>query len=383
MSNGPIAVRTSRFVAPVSALVLLLAACRDAPMEPGTNPQPNLATAPGPQAYVYTIVADSERDNFDPFDLGCPAINDAGVVAFRARRDGGVTGVFRGRGGALAVIALSSRNNFNFIGFHPSINNTGAVSFAANRSEGELIARGRGGPLTPIARTEPGIFEFFGFDTSVNDSGVVAFKAELDNFDEGLFFGAGAGTTTVYLASTSQFQGNSVGPAINNRGHIAFQEDLDAGGSGVFLWNGASFITIATDGGPIGSFSAPPSLNDNGAVAFDAFLDNGDGAILRGNGGALTTIASTAGPFSSFNFNGPAINNAGRVAFAATLDAGGDGIFITPNPSSNPVIQTGDALAGSTVTSLVFCREGLSSTGQVAFQAQLSDGRAVIARATN
>jgi hypothetical protein len=374
-----------QFGATFAMTALAATGCRDAALGPSA-PQLAATQTPGAQAFTFTTILDSQRDGFNPFELGCPAINDAGVVAFRGRRNDGLfTGVFRGTGAAITTIVRDNLAGYSFIGRHPSINSAGTVSFAANlRSSaggGEAIVRARPGNPINLARTEPGIFEFFGFDTSINDSGRVAFKAELDNFDEGLFTATPAGIQTIFLASSSQFQGTLEGPAINNRGHVAFHEDLDAGGSGIFLWNGSAFVTIATDAGSINSFASLPSLNNSGIVAFSAFLDNGASAIMRGNGRELTTVASTAGPFSDFLFSGPAVNDSGRVAFAASLDTGTNGIFVTPNAIGNRVIQSGDSLSGSTVGSVVLCREALNRSGQVAFQAFLDDGRVLIVRA--
>ena len=52
--------------------------------------------------------------------------------------------------------------------------------------------------------------------------------------------------------------------------------------------------------------------------------------------------------------SGPSINDAGAVAFFATLDAGGSGIFTGPDPTTDVVIRTGDLLFGATVTALDF-----------------------------
>jgi hypothetical protein len=371
----------------LTALALLLAACRDDPIGPGVEPTPQLnaaAAEDGTDKYKFLPIVDTRTDPFNPFGFGCPAINNVGEVAFRVRLQSGATGVFRSDGRALVTIVEDNFERFGFIGFHPSINDQGDVSFAANvRPRGEAILRGRGGPLTTIAQTEPGPFNFFGFDTSVDGQGNVAFKAELDNFDEGLFFGAGGPITTVYLASTSPFRGTDVGPASNEVGQIAFHEDLDEGGSGIFLWTAGTFTTIATTAGPIGAFFRPPSLSDEGVVAFHALLDGGAGeAILKGSGGPLTTVADTDGPFSSFGFNGPSVNSQGLVAFSASLDTGEQGLFIGPDPVRDRVIGTGDKFRGGAVTSLTFCREGLNNGGQLVFSAQLDDGRSVILRAT-
>jgi hypothetical protein len=374
----------------LAALTFALAACRQdatAPTVRGTEPDPDAgaSVSPASNTYAFTTIVDSNRDGFDPSTFGCPALNDPGSVAVRAERPNGATGIYRGRGGPLTTIVEDGGQIYDFIGRHPSINNLGDVSFAASLDAGgEAILRGRGGQLTTIAQTQPGPFNFFGFDTSVNDQGNVAFKAELDTFDEGLFFGSGGAVTTVYLASTSQFSGTDTGPAINNAGQIAFEERLDNGRQGMFRWNPGSFTTIATDAAAlIGFFDGVPALSENGLVAFHAFDDLGsDEGIGRGSGGRPVPVVTSRGPFATFDFNGPSVNDSARVAFTATLDSGVQGVFAGTDPVLDRVIATGDSLAGSTVTNLISCREALNNRGQVAFQAQLADGRTLVVRAT-
>ena len=161
--------------------------------------------------YTFTRLVDSAA-GFDPFEFGCPAINDQGAVAIRATRTNGVTFIVVATGTSVRRIA-DNGGGLGFIGRNPSLNDVGQVSFAANLdSGGEAILRGGVGGLVLIAQTPTGPFNFFGFDTSVNDTGRVAFKAELDDFDEGLFSGSGGAVTTHYLASTSQFTGDDSRP---------------------------------------------------------------------------------------------------------------------------------------------------------------------------
>ncbi len=195
---------------------------------------------PAPQ-YTFTKVADSAEDGFDPFSFGCAAINTPGDIAFKAGRlapDGfnTVPGVYRANtDGTLSTIAEDTKR-FVTIGFNPSINDSGQVSFAArldggNKPDTEAILRGDGKKLTTIATTADR-FNFFGFDTSINNGGEVAFTAELDEefgFDEGLFSGSGSkksGVTTHYLTSTSDFDGSLARPSINNLGDIAIRESV-------------------------------------------------------------------------------------------------------------------------------------------------------------
>ena len=340
------------------------------------------------EGYQFVKVADSVADGFDPFSFGCAAINASNQVAFRAGRlaDDGfstVDGIYRVDPGDEGIVTIvEDERRFDFIGRNPSINDLGEVSFAARLARGdEVIMRGDGKKLTVIASTKKD-FNFFGFDTSVNNSGVVAFKAELDEalgFDEGLFSGDGGRVTTHYLASTSQFDGDDSRPSINNLGQIAFRESIDFQ-SGIFVTDAGGFRTIAAPE-PDRSFGAPV-LNDAGTAAFlMSFTDPDSGefvtAIVTGDGGPLTTVADTRGPYGDFGFRPPSLNNAGDVAFQATLDDfTTSGIFTGPDPVEDKVIVTGETLDGATVLNLTFCEEGLSDSGQLAFVATLEDATA-------
>jgi hypothetical protein len=336
--------------------------------------------------YNFTKVADSAEDGFDPFSFGCSSINTRGDVAFKAGRlapDGFNTihGIYRANAadGSLTTI-VEDQKRFVFIGFNPSMNDSGQVSFAARLDGGkkpdtEAILRGDGKKLTTIATTA-GEFAFFGFDTSINNSGEVAFKAELDNEDEGLFSGSGGKrVTTHYLTSTSQFDGSDSRPSINNVGNIAFDESVNFD-SGIFVGREGTFQTIAAPDPDV--FVEKPVLNDAGTAAFyRSFFDEADQVfvteIVTGSGGPLTTVVDTRGEFASFGFRPPSLNNDGDVAFLAELDSGGSGIFVGPDPVTDRVIGTGDTLDGSTIQSLTFCEEGLSDSGELAFVAQLED----------
>jgi hypothetical protein len=263
------------------------------------------------------------------------------------------------------------------------MNDLGQVSFAARLDGGkkpdtEAILRGSGKKLTVIASTADEC-NFFGFDTSINNAGEVAFRAELDaafNFDEGLFSGQGGDVTTHYLTSTSDFDGRDSRPSINHLGNIAFNESINFD-SGIFVGRDGSFQTIAAPDPEV--LVGEPILNDAGTAAFErSFFDEAAQEfvteIVTGNGGPLTTVADTRGAFSSFGFRPPSLNNAGDVAFHATLDDfSTSGIFVGPDAIQDRVIATGDVLDGAPVLNLTFCEEGLSDSGQLGFVATLED----------
>jgi hypothetical protein len=344
-----------------------------------------LATPALAQQYSFVKVADSTEDGFDPFSFGCASINSKGAIAFRAGRphpDGFNTihGIYRANAdGSLTTIAENDKR-FVQIGFNPSMNDLGQVSFAARidrKQDTESILRGSGKKLTTIASTADE-FNFFGFDTSVSNSGEVAFKAELDEefgFDEGLFSGSGGAITTHYLASTSRFDGNDSRPSINNLGAIAFDESVDFD-DGIFVGREGAFMAIARPDPDV--FVQEPVLNDPGRAAFvrsffDEAADQFVEEIVTGSGGPLTTVVDTRDPFAFFGFRPPSINNAGDVAFHGTLDDGTSGVFTGPDPTLDRVIAVGDTLDGAVVQNITFCEEGLNDSGQLGFVAQLED----------
>jgi hypothetical protein len=363
--------------------------------------------------YEFDVVADSRRDGLDPFSFGCASINAGGDVAFRAGRlaDDGfntVPGIYRAGAadGSLTTIVEDDKR-FSTIGFNPSMNDLGQVSFAArvdgrNKEDTEAILVGDGRKKLTTVATTADEFNFFGFDTSINNAGVVAFKAELDEelgFVEGLFSGSGREVTTHYLNSTGvrldgqrvRFTGSDSRPAINDAGVIAFEESVRPGfDSGIFAGSTRTFTTLAAPSPDVSV--GVPSFNDAGTAAFErSFVDGVSGEfvteIVTSDATTTTTVASSAGPFSFFGFRPPALNELGDVAFVATLDDNTTGIFTGGDPVEDRVIAVGDSLMGTTVTSLNLCEEGLNEAGQLAFVAFFEDPatfetRAVVFRAS-
>jgi hypothetical protein len=377
-SQGQVGVRGVRGPVVVWAALILLGALA-APAQAAT--------------YVFTKVADSVRDDFNPESFTSSSINNAGEIAFRAGRttaDGlnSFDGIYRANadGTLTTVVEDPDRDRFGFLSNNPSMNDLGDVSFAANLAPGldQAILRGNGKKLTTIATTAKQ-FNFFGFDTSVNNSGEVAFKGELDTFEEGLFSGSGGRVTAHYLNSTdvaldgrpARFGGNDSRPSINNAGAIGFDESVQPEfDRGIFAGSSGTFRTIAAPD-PNRSVEVPV-LNDGGTAAFQTSFFDQTGqfvsAIVTADGATERTVADTTGPFGAFGFRPPALNNRGDVAFSATLDDFlTTGIFVGPRAIQDRVIATGDKLDGAGVIGLTFSEEGLNDLRQLVFIARLED----------
>src|SRR5262249_29841714 len=104
--------------------------------------------------------------------------------------------------------------------------------------------------------------------------------------------------------------------------------------------------------------------------------------LFLSSGGAVRTVVDDTGAFASFGF-APALNARGQVAFEGTTKAGRVGIFTGSDPKKDRVIAVGDALDGSIVVDLGASAFGaaLNNNGQIAFIAQLADGRTGVYRA--
>jgi len=142
-------------------------------------------------------------------------------------------------------------------------------------------------------------------------------------------------------------------------------------------------------------------VNDAGQTAFQATLTataqgSADNlAVFRGDGTSLVRVARKGQPAPDgdgvfADFDHPALNSDGQVAFQATLSGTThtQGIFLYDDDVGLVrVARLGDALLGQTIAGLAFAHDtsrgrkhvGLNAGGRVAFRFDLSDGRRGIA----
>jgi hypothetical protein len=333
-------------------------------------------------SYAFTKIADSGDGlgNFGP----APALNNNGAVAFLASPPATQSPpcLYTGDGGDLTTIYCVTANTEQ-LGQFPSINDNGTVAFFVSAGRTQHIVIGDGQFTTVLYTAPQGIFASL-YSPSLNNDTEVAFRAMtpiLSN-PEGVF--DGDGETTVRVDSSGPFNSQFGSfPALNNVGQVAYEKLSFRSEDAINVGDGQTITTLYHSGGLFRNFGNP-ALNDTGTVAFFATTNLRQGfkgsGIFEGDGGPATIIALSGPVFSSFE-NAPAINNYGEVAFAATLSAGGSGVFTGGDPANDKVIATGDELDGATVTEVHLFRQGLNDNGQVAFFARLDDGTSGIFRA--
>src|SRR5262249_6836509 len=121
-------------------------------------------------------------------------------------------------------------------------------------------------------------------------------------------------------------------PGLNDPGTVMFHSGLKSGPiAGFTVGSAGKLVTIArTDLVGATDMFLGGGITDDGTVSFGANLVGGNGqAVFTGDGQELTRIADTSAgsPFSSFLAPAAPINNDGTVAFRATLNPVGTGIF--------------------------------------------------------
>ena len=128
-----------------------------------------------------------------------------------------------------------------------------------------------------------------------------------------------------------------------------------------------TFVNVADTTQGMSEFSQFPAINNGGAVAFVATPDGAGQGVFKWDRRGLTPIASTTGSNFSFFADDVAINAADLVAFRANLKTGGRaaGIFTSDGITTKTIVNSTDqGLPGFGIGS-----PSINASGRVAFQA--------------
>jgi hypothetical protein len=220
-----------------------------------------------------------------------PSINNAGLVTFLGGTAAVPYGLFAGRDGTYFTL-YDSRPPSPFFSFGgPAINESGTVAFLAGVRETPSwagIFTGNGGPTLTIADSRNG---YLRLDTepSINDAGAVAFAAILTSGVSGIFVGNGVASSTI-ADSSGPFNNFWISsPIINNRGAVVFFAELDGGRVGIFTGPDpqADKVIAVGDylmGSVVTEFFLNGSrlgFNDRGQIVFVARLADGRDVVVR------------------------------------------------------------------------------------------------------
>ena len=287
-------------------------------------------------AFVFQNIADTATQFSS---ITSPSVNSQGDAAFYGVLKSGVSGIFEYHDGELTTVADTTQGFTSFTpgGFSPipAINNHGDIAFNALAMDGTAgIYKYSDGTVTPVITSASGIASTSN-SPSMNDAGQVAFLS-----GNSVYVTSGAGATN--------FGAQSGGPpVINNSGLVAYGSF-----SAVTVTDGTHVSQISTI--PLSGFQGFVAMSNSGTVAIA-----GSSAIETTDGKTTKTIATTPMTLGTRQFNSfyagaaPPISDTGLVAFhplgVAPLLGQVEGIFLGSGAGWTPVIQTGDALFGSTI----------------------------------
>ena len=312
-----------------------------------------------------------------------------------------------------------------------SDDNTAIFRYNSNGSVTEIVRKGDttvGGNFQNLATIR------------TNDSGDLIFLGQNDSgnagTDSAIYRVAGTGTTVVAVVSEGDtaptddpeqrlfYQLSDI--RINNNDLVGFSAILrDENGfgvtndSGLYTTSGLSVTEIVREGQVtpdgdmvIGDFDSifggdlpQPAFNDLGQFAFKVSLNPVAGGgeqgrgIFRASESELIKIAESGDGYEDgtfLNFDDPALNNQGLVAFVADLNLGiGSGeegpfpinddiLILTDGTDYATVARSGEQVNGRTIDEIFFnnvatgIANGLSDSGIVAYEVRYEDGTSAI-----
>jgi len=144
---------------------------------------------------------------------------------------------------------------------------------------------------------------------------------------------------------------------------------LKSGERGVFRFDSNGIVAVGetpeqfSEIGPLG-----PTMNDAGMVAFRATAEaGGDGVFAGSSKDSVRLIGDTIDVFSGF-YGLPVVDHAGSVVFRANLKDGGAGIYLDQVGAFSAIVETGELFTD------LGSFPSLNNRGSVAFCGTLETG---------
>ncbi len=325
------------------------------------------------------------------------AINDAGEVAFRGGSFPGQQELFLGASSApIARFGESALQGgvFNFF-LMVAIDGSAQTIFQASTSGGfsGVYSRSEGVLNRIVGTGDPapgGQFSAVN-EASINNAGDIALIG-YGNFALGpVVFVLSGGEFHRLVGAGDPAPGGGVfsffaNVSINDAGQVAFMGyAYPRPRQGIFLWSDGNIVSIAQTGDPApggGTFYIPgptfprryvPSLNAMGQIVFGARLSSptGNSAVFLYSADGLRRIAGPGDPAPGGGIfvraRSASLNDLGEVAFAASLNPSGSGVYLVSQGTMNKIVATGDpAPSGGTFSQLDTTK--INSRSQVAFE---------------
>lgn len=324
--------------------------------------------------YTFTKIADTVQIP-SIVSVGCVGIGNSGTVIWTASGE-----LWHGDGQSNA-----SRVSENVVGTCGSINDQNEIAYFTYTPPNTLpsyLVRNANGTLTTLARSDVSPYAHSGrtLIASLANNGSAAFHggpstacgtpSSLSGY--GIYVGPFGPTVYDPICDSAVDINQSTVSAgtMNDNLVVAFIAQTESGTQGIYRGSLTPLLQDGSNG--VSLIFARPAINNLGTVAFLASINGGPASIYTTPDGASFTRAGQY-PNNNALF---AINDAGKVAY--TLSGG---IYTGVDLVADKVIAPGDSLDGSTLQGGFSYMESLNNNGQVAFFAQLADGRRGVYRA--
>jgi hypothetical protein len=339
--------------------------------------------------YQFEFLAERPRSTHPLFSsvYKLPALNDNGTVALLLPRS--ASGpleevIYTGTPGNLSEVGTPGVGVLGGV----SINNPGRIGFVGSKvSVGQgVYSVSPGGPLVTI---EDSAFFYGRLETAISDSGAVMATTEPPLGYPTIYPGSvliGDGSSPVQVAASTR----SPVPNVPTQSALMFRPRMNASGAWAASETGSTtgfpYTTVHTSDrtfsffgpydGATTRYYGPADVADNGVFLYSGFT-------LPGGVRSLYTF--TAGVPSSVLVAGStglgdlaAINNDGVVAvLEGPSEIAGTTLRLLRGGVSETVLAQGDALLGSTVSTIGFDPKGFNNASQFALLVGLADGRDV------
>jgi hypothetical protein len=272
-------------------------------------------------------------------NVGIPAIDDAGTIAFYA----GFAEPLQSMIGAEAIVTVNRARSYSVIAGQ-------AIRDPAQPFEGR-----------------------FGQLPDITPNGTVFLTGVLPTGDDAIGHGIGGAPAVLVAAATSDLayivQGDH--PCGNVSGDVAFRGALDSGEQAVLVSHGPTLLVFARTTTAVYS---PPSMNDARAVAFADLTPAPTGGYAGrlvttqdGVGYRVIVDSSRDGLVPNFLYP-PSINADGDVLFLAE-DHGRTNLYVGDGDTIEPVVALPNGIFDGPIGYVAIGPRAMNASGQIAFTA--------------
>lgn len=309
--------------------------------------------------------------------VDAPAVASGGCLAFRAVAVGGTSMLVRRCGPQLVLLAevgdaAPGGGTFASLGEDVVISSTGQVAFTALFENGGTVLCTTSGDrvFTEIVRTgspSPAGGLFTSIEpVGISAAGRVGFRGSVSNGPDGLFYWTGSALARLAVVGDSTPAGGSYSTigfgTMNESDAWAFRATVSNDiGAGVFRASSTTDVASVQAvvrrgdasplGGVFGDFptSLVPSINDAGAIAFRATLDEADqnsGIFLvapEGDVSTVVAIRTEVNKIALVRLREVTLGDDGDVVVRATLADGTPGLFLARDGAASPLAVLGNA----------------------------------------